>query len=207
MKDPPGRYQELDLFIKVLRLLCPNLTDASMESILKVNSPSHGIFSNETRTIRRRFQRRVSPGSIVSWSGWKRPSLWIIKRRFHGRFLFWFDLILEHAEWDFDRHAIPKLENQIKSSLESLMLEKSHVRSGLIFLSIMTHRSSIFYLREERAVNPKSWLADTRRLLEEGQHITSKESGPLLQVSRVQGYERAYTRFLRFGAHNRWSLC
>ena len=29
MKDPPGRYQELDLFIKVLRLLCPNLTDAS----------------------------------------------------------------------------------------------------------------------------------------------------------------------------------
>merc|ERR1712216_612708 len=24
----PGRYQELDLFIKVLRLLCPNLTDA-----------------------------------------------------------------------------------------------------------------------------------------------------------------------------------
>ena len=25
----PGRYQELDLFIKVLRLLCPNLTDAS----------------------------------------------------------------------------------------------------------------------------------------------------------------------------------
>jgi len=26
----PGRYQELDLFIKVLRLLCPNLTDASI---------------------------------------------------------------------------------------------------------------------------------------------------------------------------------
>ena len=25
----PGRYQELDLFIKVLRLLCPNLTDVS----------------------------------------------------------------------------------------------------------------------------------------------------------------------------------
>ena len=24
----PGRYQQLDLFIKVLRLLCPNLTDA-----------------------------------------------------------------------------------------------------------------------------------------------------------------------------------
>ena len=29
MKRSPGRYQELDLFIKVLRLLCPNLTDAS----------------------------------------------------------------------------------------------------------------------------------------------------------------------------------
>ena len=28
MKRSPGRYQELDLFIKVLRLLCPNLTDA-----------------------------------------------------------------------------------------------------------------------------------------------------------------------------------
>jgi len=27
-KKTPGRYQELDLFIKVLRLLCPNLTDA-----------------------------------------------------------------------------------------------------------------------------------------------------------------------------------
>ena len=26
--DSPGRYQQLDLFIKVLRLLCPNLTDA-----------------------------------------------------------------------------------------------------------------------------------------------------------------------------------
>jgi hypothetical protein len=29
----PGRYQELDLFIKVLRLLCPNLTDASLSSL------------------------------------------------------------------------------------------------------------------------------------------------------------------------------
>ena len=28
-KKSPGRYQQLDLFIKVLRLLCPNLTDAS----------------------------------------------------------------------------------------------------------------------------------------------------------------------------------
>jgi hypothetical protein len=27
----PGRYQQLDLFIKVLRLLCPNLTDASRQ--------------------------------------------------------------------------------------------------------------------------------------------------------------------------------
>ena len=26
---PPGRYQRLDLFIKVLRVLCPKLTDAS----------------------------------------------------------------------------------------------------------------------------------------------------------------------------------
>ena len=25
----PGSYQRLDLFIKVLRVLCPNLTDAS----------------------------------------------------------------------------------------------------------------------------------------------------------------------------------
>jgi len=30
MKRSPGRYQELDLFIKVLRLLCPNLTDESL---------------------------------------------------------------------------------------------------------------------------------------------------------------------------------
>ena len=29
----PGRYQELDLFIKVLRLLCPNLTDASFSNL------------------------------------------------------------------------------------------------------------------------------------------------------------------------------
>ena len=29
VKLSPGRYQQLDLFIKVLRLLCPNLTDAS----------------------------------------------------------------------------------------------------------------------------------------------------------------------------------
>ena len=26
---PPGSYQRLDLFIQVLRVLCPNLTDAS----------------------------------------------------------------------------------------------------------------------------------------------------------------------------------
>lgn len=30
----PGRYQRLDLFIKVLRVLCPNLTDASAIQIL-----------------------------------------------------------------------------------------------------------------------------------------------------------------------------
>ena len=45
MKDPPGRYQELDLFIKVLRLLCPNLTDASsrrMLSACEVRRPSAG---------------------------------------------------------------------------------------------------------------------------------------------------------------------
>ena len=29
-KDPPGSYQRLDLFIKVLWVLCPNLTDASL---------------------------------------------------------------------------------------------------------------------------------------------------------------------------------
>jgi hypothetical protein len=27
--EAPGSYQRLDLFIKVLRVLCPNLTDAS----------------------------------------------------------------------------------------------------------------------------------------------------------------------------------
>ena len=37
MKRSPGRYQELDLFIKVLRLLCPNLTDAS--TFLGTNLP------------------------------------------------------------------------------------------------------------------------------------------------------------------------
>jgi len=29
-KRAPGRYQRLDFFIKVLRVLCPNLPDASM---------------------------------------------------------------------------------------------------------------------------------------------------------------------------------
>jgi hypothetical protein len=29
MKRSPGSYQRLDLFIKVVRVLCPNLTDAS----------------------------------------------------------------------------------------------------------------------------------------------------------------------------------
>ena len=29
MNHAPGRYLRLDLFIKVLSLLCPNLTDAS----------------------------------------------------------------------------------------------------------------------------------------------------------------------------------
>merc|ERR1712238_231741 len=31
--DWPSSYQRLDLFIKVLRVLCPNLTDASHEDI------------------------------------------------------------------------------------------------------------------------------------------------------------------------------
>ena len=42
----PGRYQELDLFIKVLRLLCPNLTDASSKDkshFDEVISHSHPI--------------------------------------------------------------------------------------------------------------------------------------------------------------------
>ena len=34
MNHAPGRYLRLDLFIKVLSLLCPNLTDASSSSIL-----------------------------------------------------------------------------------------------------------------------------------------------------------------------------
>jgi hypothetical protein len=34
----PGRYQELDLFIKVLRLLCPNLTDVSRGWILTLET-------------------------------------------------------------------------------------------------------------------------------------------------------------------------
>ena len=29
LENEPGRYQRLDLFIKVLSLLCPNLTDTS----------------------------------------------------------------------------------------------------------------------------------------------------------------------------------
>jgi hypothetical protein len=29
----PGRYQRLDFFIKVLRVLCPNLPDASIKYI------------------------------------------------------------------------------------------------------------------------------------------------------------------------------
>lgn len=40
---PPGRYQELDLFIKVLRLLCPNLTDASLRlGFLRTQEPDFG---------------------------------------------------------------------------------------------------------------------------------------------------------------------
>ena len=62
----------------------------------------------------------------------KGPPTFDISLPISMRFLFWFDLILEHAEWDFDRHAIPKLENQIKSSLESLMLEKSLVWALLL---------------------------------------------------------------------------
>ena len=34
-RKSPGRDQQLDLFIKVLRLLCPNLTDASPTSDLR----------------------------------------------------------------------------------------------------------------------------------------------------------------------------
>ena len=30
----PGSYQRLDLFIQVLRVLCPNLTDASLKRFL-----------------------------------------------------------------------------------------------------------------------------------------------------------------------------
>ena len=33
MNHAPGRYLRLDLFIKVLSLLCPNLTDASTSSL------------------------------------------------------------------------------------------------------------------------------------------------------------------------------
>ena len=43
--ESPGRYQELDLFIKVLRLLCPNLTDASLSlPYLFLSLPSFGFF-------------------------------------------------------------------------------------------------------------------------------------------------------------------
>merc|ERR1711918_326804 len=35
-KGAPGRFQRLDLFIKVLSLLCPNLTDNSSSSTLSL---------------------------------------------------------------------------------------------------------------------------------------------------------------------------
>jgi hypothetical protein len=36
-KRAPGRYQRLDFFIKVLRVLCPNLPDASMIRNIRKN--------------------------------------------------------------------------------------------------------------------------------------------------------------------------
>ncbi len=55
----PGSYQRLDLFIKVLRVLCPNLTDASkrdgtvphvgsskMNSLRADHGPCHRVTAN-----------------------------------------------------------------------------------------------------------------------------------------------------------------
>jgi len=51
MKRSPGRYQELDLFIKVLRLLCPNLTDAWFPMIESFASLCAGITIGRKRII------------------------------------------------------------------------------------------------------------------------------------------------------------
>jgi len=48
-KIMPGSYQRLDLFIKVLRVLCPNLTDASKLNSNKT-SPWEGVETKEFPT-------------------------------------------------------------------------------------------------------------------------------------------------------------
>ena len=57
MKRSPGRYQELDLFIKVLRLLCPNLTDAMGGRGGTVNSS----------TITPRPPKAKGPPAVYCW--------------------------------------------------------------------------------------------------------------------------------------------
>ena len=44
-KDPPGSYQRLDLFIKVLWVLCPNLTDVSF-SLSRLQTISSSMFTS-----------------------------------------------------------------------------------------------------------------------------------------------------------------
>ena len=58
--DSPGRYQQLDLFIKVLRLLCPNLTDAKSFWIWNLsvrNGHAWGIWWLELRLSETNFRR------------------------------------------------------------------------------------------------------------------------------------------------------
>jgi hypothetical protein len=53
MKRSPGSSQRLDLFIKVLRVLCPNLTDASLKLGLGPQEPCNVLmdpsFSTDCR--------------------------------------------------------------------------------------------------------------------------------------------------------------
>ncbi len=58
-EKPPSRYQRLDLFIKVLSLLCPNLTDASKEmrqvgdreAGKRLTGAASGVFHSSRRRV------------------------------------------------------------------------------------------------------------------------------------------------------------
>jgi hypothetical protein len=43
-EESPGSYQRLDLFIQFLRVLCPNLPDASLRRVKKEDSMVHSLY-------------------------------------------------------------------------------------------------------------------------------------------------------------------